>query len=297
MKLLIIANPQSGTKQSIKELNKWLPYFQSNNIETEVVYTEYHKHAIEIVSTYDFSNIDAVIGVGGDGTFHEIVNGMMQKNNKIPLGMIPCGSGNSYIRDLDLLNTKIAIDAIIKGKTKDIDVIEAVCNNEKLYAANIIGWGLVTDIGMSAEKFRWLGTSRYTIMSIVEVLRFKRRKATLILDGKDVIDDFTFIMACNTIHTGKGMKIAPNAKIDDGLMDIIVVKGNVSKLKLLQTLPKIFTGAHIYDPNVHSYQAKDFSLIPQKKEGLNIDGELLGSTPINATVIKHALKIFCSNTY
>ena len=132
-------------------------------------------------------------------------------------------------------------------------------------------------------------------MSVFEVLRFKKRKATLILDQKKIIDDFTFIMVCNTIHTGKGMKIAPNAKIDDGLMDVIAVKGNVSKLKLLQTLPKIFTGAHIHDPDVHSYQVKDFSLIPENKEGLNIDGELLGSTPINATIIKHALKIFCSN--
>ena len=130
--------------------------------------------------------------------------------------------------------------AIINNKKRLVDVAKVEINNGIKYSMNMIGWGLVTDVGNKAENYRWLGTSRYTILSILEVLMHKSRSATLIMDEQKIEDDFTFIIACNSIHVGNGMKMAPKAKLDDGLIDLIVVRSNVSRRRLLATLPKLF---------------------------------------------------------
>ena len=158
----------------------------------------------------------------------------------------------------------------------------------------MIGWGLVTDVGNKAEHFRWLGTNRYTILSVVEVFRHKSRSATLIMDDKTIEDEFTFIIACNSIHVGKGMKMAPRAKLDDGLIDLIVIRSGVRRTRLLQVLPKLFDGSHINEPEVEYYQTSKFSLIPETDEILNIDGEMLGSTPIKVEMIPNAFEMFVS---
>ena len=158
----------------------------------------------------------------------------------------------------------------------------------------MIGWGLVTDVGNQAEHFRWLGTNRYTILSVVEVLRHKSRPATLIMDDKKIEDEFIFIIACNSIHVGKGMKMAPKARLDDGLIDLIVIRSGVSRTRLLQVLPKLFDGSHINEPELEYYQTSQFSLIPETDEILNIDGEIMGSTPIQVNVIPKAFEMFVS---
>ena len=89
------------------------------------------------------------------------------------------------------------------------------------------------------------------------------------------------------------MKMAPSAELDDGLMDIIVVKHKASRLKLLTMLPTVFDGTHINNPLVEHYRASEFSLIPKEDELLNIDGEIAGSTPIDVKVLPQKIKIFC----
>ena len=131
------------------------------------------------------------------------------------------------IESRDKTDDQITIDAanaIINGNTTKVDIAELKINHVTKYAINIIGWGLVTDIANKAEKHRWMGTSRYTILSVLEVMTNKARPAVLVIGDKRISDDFTFIIACNTIHTGKGMRAAPNAVLNDGLLDIIIIK-------------------------------------------------------------------------
>ena len=211
---------------------------------------------------------------------------------KIPIGIIPGGSGNSYMHDLKLTNPLKAAKAIIQNNTKFLDTARVEVNHVIKYANNMVGWGLVTDVGNKAEHFRWMGTNRYTILSVMEVFRHKSRLATLIMDDKKIEDEFTFIIACNSMHVGKGMKMAPKARLDDGLIDLIVVRSNISRSRLLKTLPKLFEGTHIHEPEVSYYQANQFSLYPKENVALNIDGEIMGSTPIDVKMISKAIEIF-----
>jgi diacylglycerol kinase family enzyme len=90
------------------------------------------------------------------------------------------------------------------------------------------------------------------------------------------------------------MKMAPKAQLDDGLIDLVVVRSNVTRARLLQTLPKLFDGSHINEPEISYYQTSEFSLIPEKNEILNIDGEIMGSTPVKVKMIPNAIDIYSS---
>ena len=296
MKFIITVNPHGGKKLGPRLLNRVKPLFEAKGIELFVVETTFAGHAKELANQLNITEYDGFIGIGGDGTLHEIINGMLSRHDgrKIPIGIIPGGSGNSYMHDLQLTDPLKAAKAIINGKTRSLDTAKVEVNHIIKYSNNMIGWGLVTDVGNKAEHFRWLGTNRYTILSVVEVLRHKSRPATLIMDDKKIEDEFIFIIACNSIHVGKGMKMAPKARLDDGLIDLIVIRSGVSRTRLLQVLPKLFDGSHINEPELEYYQTSQFSLIPETDEILNIDGEIMGSTPIKVEMISNAFDMFAS---
>ena len=296
MKFIITVNPHGGKKLGPRLLNRVKPLFEAKGIELFVVETTFAGHAKELANQLNITEYDGFIGIGGDGTLHEIINGMLSRHDgrKIPIGIIPGGSGNSYMHDLQLTDPLKAAKAIINEKTRALDTAKVEVNHIIKYSNNMIGWGLVTDVGNKAEHFRWLGTNRYTILSVVEVLRHKSRPATLIMDDKIIEDEFIFIIACNSIHVGKGMKMAPKARLDDGLIDLIVIRSGVSRTRLLQVLPKLFDGSHINEPELEYYQTSQFSLIPETDEILNIDGEIMGSTPIQVNVIPKAFEMFVS---
>ena len=296
MKFIITVNPYGGKKLGAALLKIVKPVFDANGADLFIIETTFAGHAKELANQIDLENYDGFLAIGGDGTLHEVVNGMLTRKDhqKIPIGIIPGGSGNSYLHDLQLTDPIQAAEAITSRNKRSVDVAQVEVNHVIKYAMNMIGWGLVTDVGNKAEHYRWLGTSRYTILSVVEVLLHKSRAATLILDDQKIEDDFTFIIACNSIHVGKGMKMAPKAQLDDGLIDLVVVRSNVTRARLLQTLPKLFDGSHINEPEISYYQTSEFSLIPEKDEILNIDGEIMGSTPVKVKMIPNAIDIYSS---
>ena len=292
----ITLNPHGGQQKGPKLLKQILPILENNGIKASIIETAFPGHARELAHQLDFDGYEGIIVIGGDGTMHEIVNGMLTRpdKKKLPIGLIPGGTGNSFLHDLNLTNPLEAINAIIDGNISKIDVAKLEMNNIIKYAFNIIGWGLVTDIGSKSERLRWLGEARYSLLSFFEVLKYKPRTATLVINDKKIKDDFTFIIACNTIHTGKGMKMAPKAKLNDGLIDLVVVRhgAKTSRMKLLSMLPKVYNGSHIKHPILEYYQVSEFLLIPDKDDILNIDGEILGSTPIKVKMLQGAFEVF-----
>ena len=294
MECVLIVNPYSGKKQSIEILNRIKPIFDSNGVGLSIIETAFSGHAKELAKNLDLNGCDGLLILGGDGTFHEVVNGILNRDDHktIPIGIIPAGSGNSFLHDLDLVDPIEATQAIISGHTRFVDVTKVDIGESVYYSINLIGWGLVTDVGKRAELLRWLGPKRYTVASIIEIFLKKTRKARLIVDKRTIETDFTFIVACNSVHVGKGMKMAPNAKLDDGLVDLIVVRGNISRRRLLSVLPKLFDGTHIHEPEVEYYQAVSFSLFSETTDLLNIDGEMIGMTPITVRIIQNAIEIF-----
>ena len=284
-KYYLLVNPAGGTKKGMKILEMVKPIFDKSEVHVDIIQTEYAGHANELANTLDFSGYNGLCAIGGDGTLFEMVNGMLKRkdNQNFPLGLITGGTGNAFMHDLNCLDPIEASERIIKGNLRSVDIARVETPNNLYYSFNIIGWGLVADAGYLAEYFRLLGGLRYDVASILEVLKGKRRIARLILDEEVVDDDFVFVIACNTIHTGKAMRIAPNAKFDDGKIDLIIVR-NASKTELLKLFPKLFTGEHVKSKLVECRQVQKFSIIPDENSSLIIDGELIGSTPVHVTM-------------
>jgi YegS/Rv2252/BmrU family lipid kinase len=240
----------------------------------------------------DMTDYDGFCCIGGDGTMHEAINGLLKRKDKkrFPLGLITGGTGNSFMCDMNCQDPIDATKRILSGNRRFIDVLECNSNGDVYYAFNLVGWGMPTDINNLAEKMRWLGTQRYNVATLIEVMRNSKRFAELKVNGESITDDFAFIIACNTIHVGKGMKMAPKAQLDDGLVDVIIVP-KVNRFSLLKLFPKLFTGEHINSPELQYKQVNSFSIIPKENNKLNIDGELLGTTPVNVRVLQKEIEI------
>ena len=288
----MIVNPHGGLKNGFGILEQVKPIFENNKIELKILETERTEHAFDYAYELDYQGYDGLCAIGGDGTMHEIINGMLKRPDKrqLPIGLITGGTGNSFMHDLNCLDPVKAAKRIVTGRLRDIDVAEIDNNGNIRYGFNIVGWGMPTDITILAEKFRWLGGQRYNVASIIEVLKYKQRLAKVIIEGNIVVGDFVFVLGCNTIHTGKGMKMAPLAQINDGMIDLIIAR-KASRIKLLRLFPKLFSGKHIADPIVEYRQVREFSVLPLEDGTLNIDGEILGSTPLHVTMIHNAVSV------
>ena len=291
-KLYLTVNPFGGHKKGPKILKEVMPLFDENNIQLNVIETEYAGHNKKIAMEVDMNGYDGFCCIGGDGTMSEVINGVMNRKDldRFPLGLITGGTGNSFMHDINCLDPIEATKRIIDGKRRKIDIFSCKTPDKLFYGFNILGWGIPTDANLLADKMRWIGSQRYNLASILEVLSHRKRFARVSIDNNSIASDFAFIIGCNTIHTGKGMKMAPLARLDDGLIDLIIVR-KVSRFKLLKLFPKVFAGNHISDPGVDYRQVKKFSILPEKDRQLNIDGEVLGTTPVEVEVLPQEIEL------
>ena len=291
-KYYLLVNPKGGHKRGLEIYEKVKHIFSSAGTNITVLHTEYAGHAFDFAKTLDFVGYDGLCAIGGDGTMYELINGMLKRddNHKIPIGLITGGTGNSFMYDVDCLDPIDAAKRIVQHNLRPLDIAKVNANGELFYSFNIIGWGLATDAGKLAEKLRWLGGVRYDVASIIEVLKGKDRIATLTLDEEVIKENFIFIIGCNTIHTGKAMKMAPLAQLNDGKIDLIIVR-KTSRINLLKLFPKLFSGDHIKSPLVEYRQVQNFSISIEETNDLTIDGEIIGTTPLNVQMVPKMVNV------
>lgn len=291
-KVYLIYNPFSGNRRGLSILEKIKPIFEKGNLQLHIIETEYAGHGRVLAKTLPYEGYDGLCVIGGDGTMHEIINGMMKRDDgaRLPIGLIAGGTGNSFMHDVDALDPEVAALRILTGRRRKVDIAHVDANGEILYGFNIVGWGLPTDIVETAAKLKWLGSQCYNVASIIEVIRNKPRLARVKIDKQNIAGDYGFILGCNTIHTGTAMKMAPLARFDDGLFDVIVVR-KAGRLKLLYLFTKLFKGRHIGNPAVVYYQVKQFTIEPIENHVLNIDGEMIGCTPVTVKMLKGEIEV------
>ena len=291
-KICILVNRFAGHGRTVKRLPNIWQSFKAAGIDHDTFYSEYPGYFLDFVTNEKLEKYDGLVVVGGDGTIHEVINGLMKsgQGSHLPLGVIPGGSGNAFADDLGIKNSSQAIKQIVSGQLHSIDIMRISKGDKISYAFNIIAWGIASDVNIRAEKLRRLGNSRYSLSAIISILNLNKRPILLHLDN-DVVDDKVILfVALNTVHTGKGMKMAPHAKLNDGLMDLLLLR-DASRLKILKIFIQSFSGKHVSDPLVEYRHVKTFS-IQTKDDLLNIDGENIGQTPIEVSLILDALRVF-----
>lgn len=292
-KVLLIFNPYAASKRASRLLKPILEEFKKYDIGVGLRITRFQKEAISIVLEEDLEGFDAIIAAGGDGTLFEVINGYFRRPDKpkIPIGVIPIGTGNAFARDIQLKygEWRKSIELISYFNIAKIDVGCFITAGEKHYFLNILGIGFVADVTRIAYQLKWLGNIAYTLGVLWQLLFLKRYQLEISIDDAVYHVENTFVEISNTRYTSNFL-MAPNARIDDGLFDITLLNG-ISRSRLLKMFPKVFTGEHIYINEITTYKAKKIELKTPNPKILAPDGELLGITPIEVYCMPKALSI------
>ena len=292
-RLTVIVNPQGGTKRGLLVLDRVKPIFKDAGIELDIRATLHQGHASAIAQSLDMKTSDGICVIGGDGTVHEVADGLMQRGESIsiPLGIIPAGTGNNLAEHLQCKDPIDAAKRVVAGTIRPLDVIRVTLKDRIVYCVDLVGWGAVSDINSNAEKWRWLGPPRYSAATLWQVLRAKRRRAKLVLDDQVFEDEFLFVVACNPKFAGPGMMLAPHAELGDGKIDVIVVR-NATRWEMLKLFSRVFDGSHLALKYVEYHQVRSFAIESATHDPMDLDGEMKGHAPMTAEVLPSALSIF-----
>jgi len=289
-----------------------LPIFEAAGVEAVVLETAYAGHAGVYAATVE-PLLDAFVGIGGDGTAHEIASSMLRRDeaDRVPVGIIPAGSGNTWAFDLGLEDAVQAAELIVAGRTTCVDVMaidtsaadgSVAAASRREYAINICGFGMPAAVLEQANELRWLGSAQYELAGLVLIANGQTSfGATLEIEAEDgklitrELDDASFVQAQVNMHMGKRVCFAPGARMDDGLLDLVLVTRS-SGLDILHANAKARGATHIELPFVESFRCKAYSLQPRSDSAggaaLNLDGELAGAAPFRASCVPRALEVY-----
>ena len=283
MKLLIIYNPHAGNGRAKKLLPQVRAYLKEKHLDADIRLTERMGHAVDIAAEADMAQYNAIIASGGDGTQFEVLNGYFknESSNKPPIGLIPNGTGNAFMKELKLVKSdwKRAIDIIAQNKPRALDVGRFTSQGKSYYFLNIVGMGFVTKVAEASVPLKWMGNTAYTVATLLKLVNLKSQPTKIEVDGELLERDAVFVMVANSTFTGTSFFIAPKAKLDDGMLDIVLLN-KISRLRLLKLFTSIYDGSHINYPEVEYIQAKRIKIVEEKPSKLIPDGEILGSTPV-----------------
>ncbi len=265
-KILFIVNPFSGVGRH-KSIEKHIEKVLDHNLFDYLVkYTEAPHHATELTINAIENKFEIVVAVGGDGTVNEVAQAIV--NTNVILGIVPSGSGNGLARHLNIsVFPEKAIQIINKLNVKKIDTALA---NEQFFV-NLAGVGFDALVAKKFAGQQRRGFFKYFKIAVQEYLRYEPTKFTMIVDGQKIKRKALFISFANSDQFGYNTSIAPQAKIDDGFIDISIVK----KIPLWKTL---FTATLLYSKQINRskyievLRAKEVEII-RKKKTIHLDGE------------------------
>ena len=167
MRIIIVYNPRAAHGRSKKILDRVSALFKDKGIEADIHMTRYPRNGIEIVKETNFADYDGIVAAGGDGTLFEVINGYFLNTGKkkIPIGILPIGTGNAFARDLyeDSSKWEEAINVISLNKPKKVDVGRFKTQGKEYYYMNILGLGFVSDVGKTAYRLKFFGNISYTL--------------------------------------------------------------------------------------------------------------------------------------
>jgi len=299
----VVINPASGGGLAGKRWPKIAAALEQEGIKFVHSFTEKEGDATELTRQYLQDGYDLIISVGGDGTNNEVVNGFFYEGRSVrenaAIGFISTGTGSDLIRTLGIPKDYNAAAAhLLKSPTRDVDVGKiAYTNNqgvpESRYFINIAGLGLDGDtVGRVNRTSKALGGFvSFLWGTVLSLLLYRNKKMTVTVDGKMVCEgNITTAIIGNGCYFGGGMNIAPEARMDDGLFDIVILEG-LSKIDLLLNLPGVYKGKHMGNPKIIFLRGKNITVTSPEEPLLNLDGEQPGRAPVEIELLTRAIKI------
>jgi len=299
LKTQVIVNPESDqgkTRKRWKYIKEGLKSFLK---EFKYEFTEKPLQATEISRVAIKEGTELIVGVGGDGTMNEIANGFYENqkiiNPVVSLGIVPSGSGCDFTKSLNIpLGFKNALKVITQAPSSLIDVGRAKFKNhsgkeEERFFVNVADFGIGGEVVRKVNQSRMRRkASSYLRCLISTFVTYKNKKLRLKIDGENLpLDEYMIGAISNGRIFGKGMKIAPNAELDDGFFDIVLVKG-MKMLEFFRNAWKIYTGTHLSHPKISMIRGRKIEAFAEDDKSdvlIEIDGEQVGILPATFEII------------
>jgi len=246
-------------------------------------------------SLEDSEHYSAALILGGDGTIHRHLPQLYKY--RIPALVVPRGSGNDFAKALGIANEETALRAwrefCFSGKNlREIDLGIVKTGEQETFFCCVVGAGLDSAANVRANQMpAWLrGSAGYFIAALQSLASFQPVEIAVVADAQEIRRSGFFVAVGNAHRYGRGMKVTPQAQLDDGLLDVCLV-GKMSRLKLLFCLPTVFFGAHVRIKHVEYFQAPAVRIETGRPLEVYADGEYAGKTPIEISLLPRALKV------
>ena len=252
-KFFAIINPAAGGGRSAKLAGAQLARLKEKGLRVDAIASMAPGHAVQLAREAYDQGYRRFLAVGGDGTAHEIINGIFSREgqtDRVELGFLPMGTGNSFLRDFTDKGAESSVEALLAGRKRRVDVLRLRHATGTIYSFNLLSVGFTADVGALANRrFKSLGHFGYLLGVFVRVVQLKRRAFKLRCDAETAWDErrCLFLTFNNSKYTGGTMLIAPNADPTDALIEF-VRWGPIGRLGLLRMLPKLYDGTHIQHP-------------------------------------------------
>jgi lipid kinase, YegS/Rv2252/BmrU family len=293
--LHLIINPVAKRGAGIIEVAKAKEIFASRGVAFSEHYTTHRKHAAELAYKLAIEGAETVVSCGGDGTIHEVVNGLMSAKKSLAekgaefitkLALLPCGTGNDYMRSVGMpTDATAAAEVIVRGQDGSIDLIDIDGVYEVCFACRGLDVDVVNAVNAAAKKTE----SSYKNKVLNCILKGINYDFDVTVDGKRLSFNGIIAAVLNGWSIASGLNFCPVAKVDDGYMDLVFIKSQ-PRLKTLSSFLQIAKGK-IEDVSAVTHVRCKHVEIVSKQKSTDIDGELYDNIHFIANVVPSAIKL------
>jgi diacylglycerol kinase (ATP) len=292
-----IVNPAAGGGRSAKLAGPALAGLREKGLKIDVLASTGPGHAVELAREAFQQGYRNFLAVGGDGTAHEILNGVYARatqKDRIALGFLPLGTGNSFLRDFTKEGAQASLQALLEGRSRAVDLLCLTHAKGKIYSFNLLSVGFTADVATLANRhFKPLGPLGYLLGVVVRVVQLRRRTFRLRCDDETDWNETRclFLTFNNSKFTGGTMLIAPQADPTDGLIEF-VRWGPIGRIGLLTMLPRLYDGTHVNHPLASRCAIRHVEFGMPVPLDVMIDGEIATLECRSLDIIPSAVDIY-----
>lgn len=285
-RLALLVNPTSGRGRGARLVEPVARRLRASGAQVSVVAGRDADQATARLGDRVAAGVDGVVALGGDG----LVNLALQAvaGTDLVLGVVPAGTGNDIARSLGLpADALSAAEVVVRGRSRSVDLGRA----DGRWFAGVLGSGFDSMVNERANRMTWpAGRARYNLAILAELRTFVPVPFVIELDGVAWHTEAMLVAVGNGSSYGGGMKVCPEARLDDGLLDLTVL-GRISKAEFVRVFPSVYKGTHVLHPAVTVRRARTVAL---RAPGVTAyaDGERVGALPVTCEVVPGALKVF-----
>jgi diacylglycerol kinase (ATP) len=292
-RLLAIVNPAAGQGRAARAWPALAAALAAAGVACEAVTTGAAGEATDLAAAAQAAGPRPVLAVGGDGTLFEVLNGLLRAPGRAPLAVAPFGTGNDWARFLGVPRAPRALAAMLAaGRTRAVDVglleYQAGARRAARHFINVAGVGYDADVIARLAAARGPPLLSYLQALVGGLIAYRAPRFTVRAAGATVEGPLFVALAMLGASCGGGMRFAPRARPDDGLLDLVTID-HLAPLAALARVPRIYTGTLLDDPAVRSRQCAEIAIEAEPAARVEADGQLLGTTPATARVLPGAI--------